>query len=162
MSGVGTNGGVRATPPSSLAALSASRGTDAAAAGEPPRPVDASQRHLLWWRDGRGSDRRIRSAVGPGIGEGEMSTVHLIIHSGALFKQHLKRWLVTSIDTDQWMLVLLAMSCGYIEPQGSNAVQVTVKRIVSGGPRYILVNRVYGAIVTQRDGSESAWPPDGQ
>ena len=91
-----------------------------------------------------------------------MSTVHFIIHSGALFDRHLKRWLVTSIDTDQWMLVLLAMSCGYIEPQGSNAVQVTVKRIVSGGPRYILVNRVYGAIVTQRDGSESAWPPDGQ
>ena len=66
-----------------------------------------------------------------------MSTVHFIIHCEALFGKHLKRWLVTSIDTDQWMIVLLAMSCGYIEPQGSKAMQVTVKRDVSGGPQYI-------------------------
>ncbi|CAM9547720.1 unnamed protein product [Sphacelaria rigidula] len=90
-----------------------------------------------------------------------MSAVHFIIHSGTLFQKRLKKWLVTSTDTDQWVLVLLAMSCGHIEPQGSNAVQVTVKRIVNGGPRYILVNRVYRAIVTLMDGSESAWPPDG-
>ncbi|CAM9660465.1 unnamed protein product, partial [Sphacelaria rigidula] len=54
------------------------------------------------------------------------------------------------------------MSWGYIESQGSNAVQVTAKRVVNGGPRYILMNRVYSAIVTLRDGSESAWPSNGQ
>ncbi|CAM9984813.1 unnamed protein product, partial [Sphacelaria rigidula] len=112
------------------------------------RSIGDLQPHLLWWRDGKGPDRSIHSAVGPGIGEGEMSAVHFIIHSGTLFQKHLKKWLMTSTDTDQWILVLLAMSCGHIEPQGSNAVQVTVKRIVNEGPRYILVNRVYRAIVT--------------
>ncbi|CAM9190299.1 unnamed protein product, partial [Sphacelaria rigidula] len=121
--GVGADGGVRATPPSSLAASSESGSVDTAAAAEPYSPraggghrsIGDLQPHLLWWRDGKGPDRSIHSAVGPGIGEGEMSEVHFIIHSGTLFQKHLKNRLVTSTDTDQWTLVLLAMSCGHIE-----------------------------------------------
>ncbi|CAM9752266.1 unnamed protein product [Sphacelaria rigidula] len=89
-----------------------------------------------------------------------MSAVHFIIHSERLFERQLKKRLITSIDTDQRIIVLLAMATGWIPTRGADAVQVTVKRIVSGAPRYILVNRVYRAIVDLRDGSESAWPPD--
>ncbi|CAN0042625.1 unnamed protein product [Sphacelaria rigidula] len=54
------------------------------------------------------------------------------------------------------------MASGCIKPHGSGAVLVIVKRIVIGGPQYILVNRVYSAIENLRDGSESVWPLDGQ
>ncbi|CAM9320725.1 unnamed protein product [Sphacelaria rigidula] len=157
-------------PRSYLAALTGcDRGGEAEAGGSPahgdvlPDPSPrSSQRHLLWWRHGSGPDRSIHSAPGPGIGEGEMSTVHFIIHSGTLFGKSLKKWLVTSSDTDQWIIVLLAMSSGCIKPHGAGAALVTVKRIVNGGPQYILVNRVYNAIESLRDGSHSAWPPNGQ
>lgn len=63
-----------------------------------------------------------------------MSAVHFIIHSGRLSGKHLKNGLVTSVDTYQWILVLLAMPSRRLVPQGYDAVQVTVRRIVSGGP----------------------------
>ncbi|CAN0105118.1 unnamed protein product [Sphacelaria rigidula] len=166
---VRTRAGVAELPRSYLTSLTGYERGEEAEAGEslaqsdalPDPSPRASQPHLLWWRDGSGPDTSIHSTPGPGIGEGEMSTVHFIIHSGRLFGKSLKKWLVTSIDIDQWIIVLLAMSSGFIKPHGSGAVLVTVNRIVKGGPQYILVNRVYSAIENLRDGSESARPPDG-
>ncbi|CAN0096134.1 unnamed protein product [Scytosiphon promiscuus] len=67
--------------------------------------------------------------------------------------------MVSSVDTDQWMIILLAMGTGKVRPRGEGEVRVTVRR-VTGGRTYILVNRVYDKVCTLRDGSETAWPAD--
>lgn len=115
----GTSAGVRATPPSYRAAFSGDdkRGTAAAeahldGAALPHRSTHDSQCHLLLWRHGNGPDRSIHCAAGPGGGDKEMSPVHVITHAGRLVGKPLTEWLVASIDTDQWMIVLLTMSCG--------------------------------------------------
>lgn len=51
---------------------------------------------LIQRRHGSGFDWDINSAAGPGIGEGEISEVHFIVHRGRLFGKHSKKWLVTS------------------------------------------------------------------
>lgn len=87
-----------------------------------------------------------------------MPAVYFIMHSGRLFGKRLE-WLVTSIDTDQRIIVLLAMSSGCIVPQGFDTMPVTAACIVNCGPRYILMNRVYSAIgiLSDESESESAW-----
>lgn len=98
----------------------------------------------------------------PGMGEEETPAVHFITHSWRLLGEKLTRWLVTSIGIGQRIIVLLGMPSGCVAPKGSDAVQATVKRIVNGGLRYILMSRMYREIESLRDGSESARPPDGQ
>lgn len=127
----------------------------------PHRSSCDTQPHLSWWRHSSGPHQSINSSVRPGIGEGEMSPVHSIIQFGRLNGNHLKHRLVSSIDTDQCVIILLTMSSGCITPKGFDAVQAIVKRFVDGSTRYIL-DRVYSAIENLRDGSESAWPADGQ
>ena len=85
---------------------------------------------------GRGrivQDPGILKDLHPGIGEGEMSTVHFIVHHHRYCKSgsmKLRNWLVTSVDTDQWMIIMLAMGTGKIVAEGSDAVNVTVARHV--------------------------------
>lgn len=42
------------------------------------------------------------------------------------------RWLVTSTDTDQMMIILLAMATGILSTVGTNPVDVAAKRVVQG------------------------------
>ncbi|CAM9593265.1 unnamed protein product [Sphacelaria rigidula] len=115
-----TRAEVTEIPGSYLAALTGCERGEEAEARESRAQSDAlpdpspraSQRHLLWSRDGSGPDGSIHSAPGPGIGEGGMSTVHFIIHSGRLFGKSLKKWLVTSIDTDSGSLYFWRCSPG--------------------------------------------------
>lgn len=93
------------------------------------------------------------------VRERELAAIHFINHAERLFGKTINRWVITSIDTDQWMIVLLAMSTERIVPNGERALQVTVQRIVSRGPRYIFVNKVFDAITNKMDGGEPAWPP---
>ena len=58
----------------------------------------------------------------------------------------LKKWLVTSVDTDQWIVILLAMGTGKITADGDDAVDVTVARHVKSSTEYIHVNRILRAI----------------
>ena len=48
------------------------------------------------------------------------STVQIVVNYGLYVKPsvQLTEWLVTSVDTDQWMLVLLAMGTGRIPTCG--------------------------------------------
>ena len=48
-----------------------------------------------------------RSDKGPGIGEGELAVVHYMIHWQKHCAQKPTKWLVTSTDTDQIMIILL-------------------------------------------------------
>lgn len=66
------------------------------------------------------------------------------------------RWLVTSVDTDLWMIILVATSTGQIKAEGDDVVDVTVRKVVGGAVKYFWVNRVCGAICDLRDGGESA------
>ena len=62
-----------------------------------------------------------------------MSTVHFIVHHRYYCKggsMKLRNWLVTSVDTDQWMIILLAMETGKTVAEGPDAVNVTVARHV--------------------------------
>ena len=59
------------------------------------------------------------------------------------------------------MVVLLGTSCGRVAPLGEGAMEVTVRQVVGGGTRYLLVNRVHRLICQLVDGSESACPPGG-
>lgn len=54
--------------------------------------------------------------IGPLIGEREISSVHFIINYSRYANAgvDLRKWVVASVDTNQWMLVLLAMGMGHI------------------------------------------------
>ena len=59
-----------------------------------------------------------------------------------------------SVDIDLSMKVLLGLSCGRIVPLGEGAMNVTVRQVVSGGTRHLLVSRVYRLRCHLQDGSE--------
>lgn len=100
---------------------------------------------------------------GPGIGEGELSTTHVLAHHCAYTgRQPIRSWMVYSNDTDQVMHILLAMATGAIPPTGENRVHVTVRqRKAQGASNFVDVNRVYGAICDVSDwkhgGAEPEW-----
>ena len=100
----------------------------------------------------------------PGIGEDEMSAVHFIVHYRGYCKggsKELRNWLVTSVDTDQWMIILLAMGTGNIAAEGPDAVNVTVARHVRSTVEYLHVNRIFQATVGLTEIREHAgWPSE--
>lgn len=69
------------------------------------------------------------------------------------------KWLFTSVDTDEWMIILLAMSTGKKLAHGPEAVQVTMQRIVGGVPRCLLVNRAFVKIVELDEATIRRGPP---
>ena len=91
------------------------RSTTAAPQGTQATFLQGRGRHLT-----RGS----LSDIDPRIGEGEMSTVHFVVNYGLYVKPgvQLTKWLVIAVDTDQWMLVLLAMGTGRIPTCGQSCV----------------------------------------
>lgn len=65
------------------------------------------------------------------------------------------KWLVRSVDKDQWMIILLAMSVGKIRPE---YIEVTVLRVVGEQTKFLLVNQAYAKTCSLKDGSKSSWP----
>eukprot|EP00752_Nemacystus_decipiens_P016789 g15026.t1 len=104
------------------------------------------------------TDGGVHRQRGPDIGEAELSNVHFVVWSKKYFGERITEWLVYSVDTDQWMIVLLAMSTGFLKATGGGHVKVTVEKRVGKESTYIYVNRVFESIRDQKDGSESAWP----
>ncbi|CAN0344877.1 unnamed protein product [Pylaiella littoralis] len=96
----------------------------------------------------KGEDEPVKE-LGPGIGEGELSTTHAIIwHSNYTSRAAVRSWVVTSVDTDQIVHILLAMADGRIKPTGDDQVNVTVRRRKGGGvTQFVDVNRVYTALI---------------
>ena len=73
----------------------------------------------------------------------------------------LRNWLVTSVDTDQWMIILLAMGTGKIVAEGPDAVNVTAARHVRSTVEYIHVNRIFQAIAKLSEiGEHAGWPSE--
>ncbi|CAN0247626.1 unnamed protein product [Pylaiella littoralis] len=114
---------------------------------------------LLHFRNGAAPG--VRRQRGPDIGEAKLSLVHFIVQAKRYWGKDFDKWLVTSVDTDEWMIILLAMSTGKIKPQGPGTVEVTVQRIVGGVPRFLWVNRSFAKICELEAGIESAWPAAG-
>lgn len=117
--------------------------------------------NLLHFRHSGEVDVGVHQSRGPDIGEAELSVVHFIVWATFYFGTYFTKWLVTSVDTDQWIILLLAMAVGKIKPRGDGAVQVTVQKIVSGAARYLWVNRAFVKICELEDGAVSAWPASG-
>ncbi|CAB1118915.1 unnamed protein product [Ectocarpus sp. CCAP 1310/34] len=69
------------------------------------------------------------------------------------------KWVVSSVDADLWMIILLAMTTGWLTPRGEGAVDVTVQRVVDGETKFLWMNRVFAKMCELQDGSESTWPP---
>ncbi|CAN0055456.1 unnamed protein product [Pylaiella littoralis] len=83
---------------------------------------------LLHFRNGAAPG--VQRQRGQDIGEAELSLVHFIVQAKRYWGKDFDKWLVTSVVTDEWMIIILAMSSGKIRPQGPGAVEVTVQRIV--------------------------------
>ena len=100
----------------------------------------------------------------PGNGEGEMSAVHFIVCYRRYCKgssRELRNWLVTFVDTDQRMIILLATRTGKIVSEGQEAVNVTMARPVRSTVEYIRVNRIFQAIAWLRAiGEHAGWPSE--
>lgn len=90
-------------------------------------------------------------------------TVHFIINYSK-YSKHVKacvkpmKWLVTSVDTDQWVLLLSAMGTRYIPVDGPSSVDITVVWHVKSTTGYVHISRVYQAIVNlSEEGSHAGW-----
>ena len=68
---------------------------------------------------------------------------------------------MTSVDTDQWMIILWTMGTGKITADRDDAVDVTVARHVKSSTEYIHVNRIYHAKADLAEsGDHAGWPSD--
>lgn len=69
--------------------------------------------------------------------------------------------MVTSVDTGQWMLVLLATGTGRIPVDVPSSVDDTVMRHVEAEMEYVHINRVYQAIVNlSEEANYAGWPEE--
>ncbi|CAB1115324.1 unnamed protein product [Ectocarpus sp. CCAP 1310/34] len=75
--------------------------------------------HLLHFRNGFTSGTVVQRDRGPDVGEAELSVAHFIVWAEKYWGKKLDKWLVTSVDTGLWMIILLAMSTGKIPPNVS-------------------------------------------
>ena len=126
----------------------------------PPREL-SMRGPLVHYREGSGADARMKRLPGPNVGEAELSLVHFMVWSKKYFGNDFKKWIISSIDTDQWMKILLAMSTGNIAPTGPFRVDVAVRKIVGSVPKHLWDKRVFETTCNLEDGSESAWPTPG-
>ncbi|CAN0397517.1 unnamed protein product [Pylaiella littoralis] len=63
---------------------------------------------LLHFRNGAAPG--VQRQRGPDVGETELPLVHFIVQAKSYWGKDFDKWLVTSVDTDEWMIILLAMS----------------------------------------------------
>ena len=131
---------------------------------QPQGVVKTQERTFLQGRGPMVQDSRVLRYLYPGIGEGEMLAVHFIVHFRRYCKggsKELRRWLVTSVDTVQWMIILLAMGTGKVVAEGAGAVNVTVAWHVRSTVGYINVNRIFKAIAgLPAIGEHAGWPSE--
>lgn len=71
------------------------------------------------------------------------STLDYQIQSISQGKAALKEWLVKPVDTDQWMLVLLATGTGRTVEEGSYSLDVTIARHVKPTVEYMHVKSIH-------------------
>ncbi|CAB1103684.1 unnamed protein product [Ectocarpus sp. CCAP 1310/34] len=114
---------------------------------------------LLHFRDGTDTIEGVERQRGPDIGEAKLSVIHFIVWAKKYWGEIFDEWVVSSEDTDLWMIILLAMTTGWLTPRGERAVDVTVLRVVGGETKFLWMNRVFASICELQDGSKSAWPP---
>ncbi|CAN0447121.1 unnamed protein product, partial [Ectocarpus sp. 8 AP-2014] len=114
---------------------------------------------LLHFRDGTDTIEGVERQRGPDIGEAELSVIHFIVRAKKYWGKSFDKWVVSSVDTDLWMIILLAMTTGWLTPRGERAVDVTVQRVVGGETKFLWMNRVFASICELLDGSDSVWPP---
>lgn len=91
----------------------------------------------------RGNTARHRR--GRQVSEGELATEQFVVNQ--LRREGIRKWLITSFDTDQLIIVLLAVITSDVCPAGENRVAVTAKHVVNGEIEYTIVNSVYTSIV---------------
>lgn len=77
---------------------------------------------------------------GPQIEDGELATAHFVVTCSR--GKDIRKWLIISVDTDQYIKVLLAMAMSDICPAGEDRVDVTVKRIANSETEYEFVSSV--------------------
>ncbi|CAN0430768.1 unnamed protein product [Pylaiella littoralis] len=106
---------------------SGSAGTKDDTSGESGLGPRVIKEPLLHFRNGTAGDMGIHRHREPDIGEAELSIVHFIVWDKKYWGNKFRRWLVTSVDTDEWMIIQLAMSTGKIAARGPEAVQVTCR-----------------------------------
>ncbi|CBJ27475.1 hypothetical protein Esi_0073_0023 [Ectocarpus siliculosus] len=114
---------------------------------------------LLHFRDRTDTIEGVERQRGPYIGEAELSVIHFIAWAKKYWGKSFDKWVVSSVDTDLWMIILLAMTTGWLTPRGERAVDVTVLRVVGGETKFLWMNGVFASICELQDRSESAWPP---
>ncbi|CAN0004085.1 unnamed protein product [Pylaiella littoralis] len=120
-------------------------------AEEPLGEGPGAERQQLWvWPRGALTHNESR---GPRVGEGELATTHFVIwHRKFNGNVPLRKWTITSIDTDQYIHVLLAMACGRIPITGPDKMEVTVRRRkAKGACDFLFVNRLYEVIAAHKD-----------
>ncbi|CAN0556436.1 unnamed protein product [Ectocarpus sp. 12 AP-2014] len=101
---------------------------------------------LLHFRNGNDSIPGVERQRGPDIGEAELSVIHFIVWAKKYWGKSFDKWIVSSVDTDLWMIILLAMTTGWLRPRGEGAVDVTVQRVVGGETKFLWMNRVFASI----------------
>lgn len=114
--------------------------------------------HFLHQRVLEVEDIYKHSDKGPGIGKGELAVVQFMISWRKHGLSKPTRWLVTSTNTGQLMVILLVMAMGMLYTVSITVIKVTVKRDVQEHTDCLYVNRVSGAIRPLRDEINSAWP----
>lgn len=113
---------------------------------------------LLIWKVGHGVDVGVRTSRAPDIGGEEISAVDFMVHCQNKWGKRFSR---SSYKIRRHRLVDDRFAGNELRahfPLGEGAVEVMVRQVVSGGTRYLLVNRVYGSICQLQDGNESARP----
>lgn len=88
--------------------------------------------------------------------EGKLVTVRFVFKWSR--REGIGKWLATSIDTTQCIIVQLVMTASDICPAGDDLADLTVKRVADEEIEYECVNRIYRSIAKLGDGIESAWP----
>ena len=63
----------------------------------------------------------VQGARGPDVGEARFLPFTSWITAKNTGESAFSRWLLSSVDTDLWMIGLLRMSCGRIVPHGEGA-----------------------------------------
>ena len=138
--------------------------TSAKSSIQPQEGGGAWEETFLQGRGRMVQDPGVLNDIYPGIGEGGMSTVHFIVRHRCYRKggsMKLRNWLVTSVDTDQWMINLLTMGTGKTVAEGPDAVNVTVARQVRSTVEYLHVNRIFQAIARLTEiGEHAGWPSE--
>ncbi|CAB1101190.1 unnamed protein product [Ectocarpus sp. CCAP 1310/34] len=109
---------------------------------------------LLHFGDGTDLIPDVERHRGPDIGEAELPVIHFIDRAKKYWGKRFDKWVVSSVDTDLWMIILLAMTTNWLPPRGEGAVDLTAQRVVGGETKFLWMNRVFASICKLQDESD--------